>query len=894
HGTRLDSVDSNWHLTSPTPYDPPLTYGGWTQARALGAKIASLLNVLEAEAEAAAAQQQAALDKQQQGHPHARFRPRRRRRITIHTSPFLRCVQTSIAIAAGVNQDQRPTQQPSLPSNRPARSRSGEATLGGRSLHSPQLHPIPEPPDGTAVQSDAAAATTTTIAGPGAGPGIHKCRLKVDPFLGEWLCHDYYEGNGIMAPPGSEMMLAAAKAELMRRDEQIETGWSVFGHSQTQPVPLSTTLPGATARRGGGGGGGGDENARPASATSKTWSPQTAGTSPTAHFKHRDRSATTSSPRPHISVVAEEAHPSLNQRPLYYMPPAPTYAISHSASIPPGYVAHARDACTVIDFTWDSLRGPARWGSGGEYGEEWASMHARFERGLRRLVGWYESGGADEQDRTVFRRLLEDEREALADDVRQDEEEEIDDVVILVSHGAGCNALLGALTGDPVLTDVPMCSLSVAVRKDLLHKSAGEPAPAASSAPSSAATSRRSSLISSPSTSSHQQSRPRTGSQSNHSHQYFNAFTPSLSKSSSVSSLPSVTGHEHEHDSEHDSAAKTVTLNGGKPAPAAEQEETIYEPAITGDWELKLLASVEHLRGQNPHHNLSHSRSTSSRSRQRGHPAQDGMHHHAHSFTAGRPSSLVRLSYLYADNLKHGDADSDSAIAASESPGEGFLPSALSSFSIATPGGDGVTMARTTRRPSGLWGNTSSMVDDSELAPAATAAANVAAAVSTRPTSLFTTSELNESLRSASAAANEYAIEADSPTRSSYGSFASSSPQQQQQQRHSIWTAPRAVSSATGRHRPSRHSLSPLATSTFGHSLSPSSFSSDKQTHGGTSPSSPAAAAGAVSTTAQTAPIAITRPGAPPAQHGLWGSPTLPSDQHKRRWSVQDRPPAGR
>ncbi|KAI5298003.1 hypothetical protein KEM56_004385, partial [Ascosphaera pollenicola] len=52
HGTRLDSVDKHWHLTSPTPYDPPLTYGGWTQARALGAKIASLLIRLELEFEA--------------------------------------------------------------------------------------------------------------------------------------------------------------------------------------------------------------------------------------------------------------------------------------------------------------------------------------------------------------------------------------------------------------------------------------------------------------------------------------------------------------------------------------------------------------------------------------------------------------------------------------------------------------------------------------------------------------------------------------------------------------------------------------------------------------------------------------------------------------------------
>jgi hypothetical protein len=47
HGARLDQANKDWHLTSPTPYDPPLTYGGWTQSRALGARIATLLQTRE-------------------------------------------------------------------------------------------------------------------------------------------------------------------------------------------------------------------------------------------------------------------------------------------------------------------------------------------------------------------------------------------------------------------------------------------------------------------------------------------------------------------------------------------------------------------------------------------------------------------------------------------------------------------------------------------------------------------------------------------------------------------------------------------------------------------------------------------------------------------------------
>ena len=38
-------------------------------------------------------------------------------------------------------------------------------------------------------------------------------------------------------------------------------------------------------------------------------------------------------------------------------------------------------------------------------------------------------------------------------------------VVILVSHGAGCNAMIGAITHQPVLADVSMSSLTMAVRR---------------------------------------------------------------------------------------------------------------------------------------------------------------------------------------------------------------------------------------------------------------------------------------------------------------------------------------------------------------------------------------------------------------------------------------------
>ena len=93
------------------------------------------------------------------------------------------------------------------------------------------------------------------------------------------------------------------------------------------------------------------------------------------------------------------------------------------------------EGSVLIDWTWDSLR----LGDGGEYGEEWGSMHERFDRGLSKLLQFY-----------------------CQQDMNGDET-----VVILVTHGAGCNALLGALTRKPVLTDIPISSLSMAVLRPI-------------------------------------------------------------------------------------------------------------------------------------------------------------------------------------------------------------------------------------------------------------------------------------------------------------------------------------------------------------------------------------------------------------------------------------------
>lgn len=144
-----------------------------------------------------------------------------------------------------------------------------------------------------------------------------------------------------------------------------------------------------------------------------------------------------------------------------YVAPVPAYAISHNAEIPNGYVPHARDNCCNVDYQWDSMRGALDWGDGGSLGEEWTSMHQRFRKGLQKLVDWYST--AEHPTEMVTR----ERRASVTDDyvMVEDEDVEVESVVILVSHGAGCNALIGAITHKPVLTDVGLASLTEAVRK---------------------------------------------------------------------------------------------------------------------------------------------------------------------------------------------------------------------------------------------------------------------------------------------------------------------------------------------------------------------------------------------------------------------------------------------
>lgn len=459
HGPRLDAADQQWHLHTPTPYDPPLTYGGWNQCCSLGLRIGALLDAREraasdADSETGKSDGVRSHDfaHQDGGSQGSNRKRKRKHNVVIHTSPFLRCVQTSVAIAAGIAQYQSNPSSDSRPAISRARTpnslHSASPRLRGQDgLGSPSLTPIPEP------REDLAHAIARRVL------NEHKrhrrCKLRVDAFLGEWLNPQYFDQ--ITPPPPSPLMVTSAKGTLMNNDTV-----DVFTPTVSMKSSLSSLWSGSSvAKRT-------DSKDSKDSFFSALDDEQDALPAPAAR---RDRTSSMSSIGSQDSASGRRSpirrgqyaqdYASTVPKPetTVYVPPTPHYAISGSENIPKGYVAHARQACVNVDFHWDSSRPPQDWGDGGNYGEEWSAMHKRFRKGVNHLITWYSQHNADDraEDALGFEQ---------AEKLTEHDEDYEDLVVIMVTHGAGCNALIGAFTGQPVLLDVGMASLTMAVRRD--------------------------------------------------------------------------------------------------------------------------------------------------------------------------------------------------------------------------------------------------------------------------------------------------------------------------------------------------------------------------------------------------------------------------------------------
>ncbi|KAI5257503.1 hypothetical protein E4T42_01055 [Aureobasidium subglaciale] len=464
HGARLDAADKSWHLTSPTPYDPPLTYGGWIQSRALGLRIASLLHEREkgsassgTSSPAGATSDSASVIKDfgiSEGDLKARMasKPqtkRRKHKVVIHSSPFQRCVQTGIGISAGLSQFQ------GLPANSRKSSDARIKTLSqlrsSPSLRprdasaSPQLRAVPED------HSESREYSRSSLKEQKEPKPYTRATLRVDAFLGEWLSPDYFEM--ITPPPNSTLMVTAAKAELLRQADNIET------YTPSSPVVSGGNLwgNGQAAR----------QHSSSVSNAPSSLSHETDGPLENWQVFARDLPARDRTNSLGTNKSVEHFRPAVTSSPTIhrndgssgYTPPTPTYAISPGDPIPRGYVAHARDQCVKVDYKWDSMREPRCWGDGGQFGEEWSQMHKRFRHGLSSMVDWYSTTQSESKQ------PAQDDREAIPE-ASEGEDEDEDLVVVLVTHGAGCNALIGALTNQPVLLDFGMASLTMAVRKD--------------------------------------------------------------------------------------------------------------------------------------------------------------------------------------------------------------------------------------------------------------------------------------------------------------------------------------------------------------------------------------------------------------------------------------------
>lgn len=458
HGARLDAADTQWHLTSPTPYDPPLTYGGWRQSQALGARIASVIHAREAVTNShtldglGGYMERLNIDgdfgeKQGRGHQANRGK-RRRHKVVIHTSPFLRCVQTSIAISAGIAQYQRPANPSSHQTHsRPHVMHSGSPhirAMDGRS--SPYLSAITEPEDlGRSRQKWK----------------IHRTLLRVDSFLGEWLSPEYFDQ--ITPPPESKMMVASSKADLLHHGDPVN-----MTHTSNRSSPGQGNFPG------GWNSGSATDSKSPDSDDDTPPDDLSSLSKNSPRFGRANSHSVGSSPKRSSMSFARRTERSPTPGSAIYVPPIPSYAISPSQPIPPGYVSHARDACVKVDNLWDSLRPPLEWGSGGEYGEEWSAMHKRFRKGLHGMISWYRT----HDDSETLKPIKDDSTENKGSSSKETEyhdDDETDTVLILVTHGAGCNALIGALTSQPVLLDVGMASLTMAVRKSVDYKRVSSP-----------------------------------------------------------------------------------------------------------------------------------------------------------------------------------------------------------------------------------------------------------------------------------------------------------------------------------------------------------------------------------------------------------------------------------
>lgn len=338
------------------------------------------------------------------------FRPRKRRKIIIHTSPYLRCLQTSIAIGAGL---QSSSVAMPVPGRRQHSSLSHISTVDNDSADLQNLS------IDTSVRPDLITEQITKSV-------RERPMLKIDAVLGEWLSATYFEHTE--KPPSSKEMVSSAKTILHTPAEELK------GVDFLSSIKDISTIDWQEKEN--------EASLIPTREKTGLRAMALYGASAPGRTRHLSFGAD-------VANAARNIQTSLRkQQQNIYSPPIPTYAMAPQDPIPPGFVAHARDSCLDIDFEWDSMMEPLDWGDGGPFDEEWSSMHRRLRNGLQKMLAYYEQ------------------TDSTGSDTASTENDEEQLVLILVTHQACCNALIRLITGAPSLHDIGTASLTLAIRKE--------------------------------------------------------------------------------------------------------------------------------------------------------------------------------------------------------------------------------------------------------------------------------------------------------------------------------------------------------------------------------------------------------------------------------------------
>ena len=357
------------------------------------------------------------------------IRDRRRLNVVMHSSPYLRCTQTAIAVSSGIVKaydESRCTNQPETL----CRSQQGVVEDSKRQ-------------EANASSSSSAAQSlmeSSEVYRKGLSPErlsskdkTRRIKLRLDTFLGEWLTADYFEH--MYASPNAKHLLESAKADLLRGPESMgDDSDNTIDSVDTQETFTNYLL---------------GDNSKRVIATNNI---SEEDFQPQGHaggenfmrttFKKCDMNLSTIfSAECGLDNVMERASPNRDR-------------LSRFNSIPRGVIDQARAASIEFDSQWDSTKEPLLCGNGGVLGEDWSSMHHRLTTGLHRLLSWYTNEGLHN---------LEPSEATYAPSI---EEYESDEILIIVTHGAACNALIGAFKNQPVVVDVGTSSFTMFVRKD--------------------------------------------------------------------------------------------------------------------------------------------------------------------------------------------------------------------------------------------------------------------------------------------------------------------------------------------------------------------------------------------------------------------------------------------